>query len=133
MNKRAKRMMEYHRQKFMDYARQLEAEEELRLATEYEIRVNLGNIVHWGAYLQGAMEGIAKMIEELDAGKGIKGEKGVYDRAVLKLILRDKRSMGMWLTHSHDILFRNHQRDKKGKLLSVEASFAEKVCVYREV
>ena len=57
----------------------------------------------------------------------------VYRDAVFRLITSDLRYMGMFLTESHDIYYRNHKRDKKGKLISCEAYFAEKVVIYKEV
>jgi hypothetical protein len=57
----------------------------------------------------------------------------VYRDAVFRLITSDLRYMGMFLTESHDICYRNHKWDKKGKLISCEAYFAEKVVIYKEV
>ena len=39
----------------------------------------------------------------------------VYLNAVLKLATSDLRYTGMFITQSHPICFRNHQRDKKKK------------------
>lgn len=125
---KARKMMEYYRKRFLEYAEVVESEEEQRLAAEYEPKVNLRNILQWSAYMQGARRAILYVMEH--SGDY---DSGVYRNAVFRLITSDLRYMGMFLTEQNEICFRNHRRDKKGKLVSVEAYFAEKVTVYREV
>lgn len=86
--------------------------------------------MHWSAYLQGARRAFLLMHEYY---KPKRGEDAIYTDAVFKLITSDLRYTGMFLTQSHDLLFKNLKRDNKGKLVSVEAYFAEKVTIYRKV
>ena len=121
-------MMEYYKEQFLEYAKAVEDEEELRLATTFELKVNLSRIQHYSAYMQGARMAILKMSEHVDDY-----DSKVYRDAAFKLITSDLRHVSMWMTESNPICFRNHKRDKKGKLVSVEAYFAEPVTIYRDV
>lgn len=127
---RAERLMETYKRMYLEYLKQFESEEELRLAVEHQPKVNLNNIMHWSAYLQGARRAFLLMHE---CYKPKRGEDAIYTDAVFKLITSDLRYTGMFLTQSHDLLFKNLKRDNKGKLVSVEAYFAEKVTIYRKV
>ena len=127
---RAERLMETYKRLYLEYLKQFESEEELRLAVEHQPKVNLNNIMHWSAYLQGARRAFLLMHEYY---KPKRGEDAIYTDAVFKLITSDLRYTGMFLTQSHDLLFKNHKHDNKGKLVSVEAYFAEKVTIYRKV
>lgn len=130
MKKKSKneRMLEYYKKMFLEYAKRCEADEEMRLATEYEIKVNLLNIRDYSAFLQGARRVMCYWSEY----EHTQDNKAFKD-AIVRLITSDLRYMGMFLTESHEMRFKNHQYDKKGKLVKVEAYFAEKVTVYREV
>ena len=98
------------------------------MAALHEPKVNLLNIQHWSAYMQGARRAFLYVLEH-----GDDYDNKVYRDAVFRLITSDLRYMGMFLTESHDICYRNHKRDKKGKLISCEAYFVEKVVIYKEV
>lgn len=132
MNKptRAKKRLEMCKRLYLDALKSYESEEEQRLAALYQPKVSLNNILHWSAYLQGARKAFLMMHETYKAKKG---EDAIYTDAVFKLIISDLRYTGMFLTQSNPICYRNHKRDKKGKLISVEAYFAEPVTIYREV
>ena len=121
-------MLEYYKKMFLEYAKRCEADEEMRLASEYEIKVNLLNIRDYSAFLQGARRAMCSWseYEHLQDNK-------VYKDAIVRLITSNLRYMDMFLTQSHEMRFKNHQHDKKGNLIKVEAYFAEKVTVYREV
>lgn len=121
-------MLEYYREKFLEYAKRCESDEEMRLATEYEIKVNLLNVRDYSAFLQGARRAMCYWSEYEHAQ-----DNKVFKDAIVRLITSDLRYMGMFLTKSHEMRFKNHQYNKKGKLVKVEAYFAEKVTVYREV
>lgn len=127
-NKKNERMLEYYRKMFLEYAKRCESEEEARLAAEYEIKVNLLNIREYSAFLQGARRMMCfwSEYESLPDNK-------VFKDAIVKLITSDLRYMDMFLTQSHEMRFRKHQYDKKGKLVKVEAYFAEKVTIYKEL
>ena len=125
---KAERNMEYYKEKYLEALKHFESEEEIRLAALHEPKVNLLNIQHWSAYMQGARRAFLYVMEH-----GDDYDNKVYRDAVFRLITSDLRYMGMFLTESHDICYRNHKRDKKGKLISCEAYFAEKVVIYKEV
>lgn len=103
--------------------------EALSFAEQNEIKPNLQNIVYYGAYLDGARATLNRL--RADArGKinlsGVKGAEGaIYDDAILQLIAIDKHHTNMYLERRYEIQFRNHQRNKKGRLTSVEAYFAK--------
>lgn len=125
---KAERTLEYYKERYLDALKAFESEEELRLAALHEPKVNLLNIQHWSAYMQGARRAFLYVMEhEHDY------DNNIYRDAVFRLITSDLRYMGMFLTESHTICFRNHKRDKKGKLVSCEAYFAEKITIYKEV
>lgn len=125
---RAERNLEIRKKLYLEALKHFESEEELRLAALHEPKVNLLNIQHWSAYMQGARRAFLYVMEH-----GDNYDNKVYRDAVFRLITSDLRYMGMFLTESHDICYRNHKRDKKGKLISCEAYFAEKVVIYKEV
>lgn len=120
--------LEYYKKMFLEYARRCEADEEMRLASEYEIKVNLLNIRDYSAYLQGAR----RMMCYWSEYEPLIDNKAFKD-AIVKLITSELRYMDMFLTESYEMRFKNHQYDKKGKLVKVEAYFAEKVTIYKEV
>lgn len=130
MNKKTKnqKMLDYHKREFLKYAQLVECDEEIKFATEYEVKVNLRNIREYSSYLQGAR----KAMLFWDEYKSLKSEK-VYDDAILKLVTSDLRYMDIFLSQSKEIMFRNHERDKKGKIKKVEAYFVEKITLYKEV
>lgn len=125
---KAERNLEYYKEKYLEALKHFESEEELRLAALHEPKVNLLNIQHWSAYMQGARRAFLYVMEH-----GDDYDNKVYRDAVFRLITSDLRYMGMFLTESHDICYRNHKRDKKGKLISCEAYFAKKIVIYKEV
>lgn len=125
---KAGRTLEYYKERYLDALKAFESEEELRLAALHEPKVNLLNIQHWSAYMQGARRAFLYLMEHENDY-----DNKIYRDAVFRLITSDLRYMGMFLTESHTICFRNHKRDKKGKLISCEAYFAEKVTIYKEV
>lgn len=125
---KAERTLEYYKERYLDALKAFESEEELRLAALHEPKVSLLNIQHWSAYMQGARRAFLYLMEHENDY-----DNNIYRDAVFRLITSDLRYMGMFLTESHTICFRYHKRDKKGKLVSVEAYFAEKVTIYKEV
>lgn len=125
---KAERKLEYYKERYLDALKAFESEEELRLAALHEPKVNLLNIQHWSAYMQGARRAFLYLMEHENDY-----DNKIYRDAVFRLITSDLRYMGMFLTESHTICFRNHKRDKKGKLVSCEAYFAEKITIYKEV
>lgn len=76
---------------------------------------------YFAAYNLGAMTGVLKVVDDFFQ-KAHSGEDAIYTKAAIQLITRDKDSMNHYLNHgSSEIGFRNHVRNKKGKLVSCEA------------
>lgn len=132
ITKRSLKHLEYCRKAYLDALKAYEQDEELRLAMTNEVKVNLRNIHDWSVYMQGARRAFILYRELLESCKGDR-DKAVYTDAIHKLITSDLRYTGMFLAGGYTICYRNHQRDKKGKLVSCEAFFADKVEVYRDV
>lgn len=77
----------------------------------------LRNLFVTGIYLDGARAAIRQMLEM----GAIKVDK--YLQAEMQLILYSKQNTERWLINNDPIYFINHKRDKKNKLISVEATF----------
>lgn len=103
---------------------------ERRMVVEKDIKVNLQNIVQYGAYYQGAMAMAIKLIPYVMLN--YHGDGKVYIKAELDLIKSSKRNMQLWLDGTQ-MRFRNHKKNKKGKLESVEAYFVEYRTVIQEI
>lgn len=103
---------------------------ERRLAVETDIKVNLRNIAYYGAYLQGAQIVAEKLIPYVL--QNYRGDEKVYIKAELDLMLSSKRNMQLWLDGTR-VCYRNHKRNKNGKLESVECYFVESRNVIQEV
>jgi len=84
---------------------------------------------YYGAYYLGALLAAKKVIE-LIYGEEWKGMEKPYREATLSLITKDKRSMQLFMEGCYEICYRNHVRDKKGKVKSCEAYFAERRVTY---
>ena len=104
---------------------------ERRLGVREDIKVNLRNIVHYGAYYLGALVAARKITEELLTCKP-KGEDWIYKKAEWDCITKDKRSMQLYLDGT-EARYRNHKRNKKGKLESCEYYFVEHKNILTEV
>ena len=50
-----------------------------------------------------------------------KKEDALYNKAIIRLVLSDSCAMDKFLVGDDCFRFRGHKRDKKGKLVSVEA------------
>lgn len=54
-------------------------------------------------------------------------EDAIYDQAVINLLMSSDKAMNSFLSSRLDyIRFRNHERNKDGQLVSVEAYFSDK-------
>lgn len=104
---------------------------ERRMAVEKDIKINLHRLVYYSAYYQGAMAAVRAVTELLRAEKP-KGESWIYKEAEWDLITKSKRMMQLYLDGT-PMRFRNHKKNNKNKLKSVEAYFCEYVSVIREV
>lgn len=103
---------------------------ERRMAVEKDIKINLQNVVYYGAYLLGAQMTANKLIPYVM--QNYRGDDKKYIKAELDLITASKRNMQLWLEDT-PMRYRNHKRDKKGKLESVEAYFVEYRNIIQEV
>ena len=83
------------------------------------------NLHEWSNRMQGARELLIKLYEdcEMILPVGVKrSEERVYTKAIVNLLISDLRNVQEYLIGTN-IGFRNHVRDKKGKLISCEAYF----------
>ena len=83
------------------------------------------NLHEWSNRMQGAREMLIKLYEDdkMILPVGVKRyEDRVYTKAIVSLLASDLRNVQEYLLGTN-IGFRNHVRDKKGKLISCEAYF----------
>lgn len=122
-------------ERVLEKARQILAsrqyDEELKLALQSEVKVNLRNIVSYSHYYQGARKalGYAKAIAE----NPVKGDEKVYRLAELELALKSLRNVQLFLEGTYEIGYRNFETDKKGKIIKCEAYFCQRVEILSEV
>lgn len=103
---------------------------ERRMAAEKDIKINLQNVMYYGAYLLGAQITAEKLIPYVM--RNYRGDDKVYIKAELDTITSSKRNMQLWLDGTQ-MRYRNHKRNKKGKLESCECYFVEYRNVITEV
>ena len=83
------------------------------------------NLHEWSERMQGAREMLIKLYEDdkMILQLGVKRyEERVYTKAIVNLLISDLKNIQEYLIGTN-IGFRNHVRDKKGKLVSCEAYF----------
>ena len=83
------------------------------------------NLHEWSNRMQGAIEMLIKLYEDdkMILPVGVKrSEDMVYTKAIVNLLASDLKNIQEYLLGTN-IGFRNHVRDKKGKLVSCEAYF----------
>lgn len=83
------------------------------------------NLHEWSERMQGAREMLIKLYEDdkMILPLGLKrSEDRVYTNAIVSLLESDFRNIQEYFLGTN-IGFRNHVRDKKGKLVSCEAYF----------
>lgn len=83
------------------------------------------NLHEWSNRMQGAREMFIKLYENdnMILPLGVKrSEDRVYTKAIVNLLASDLKNVQEYLLGTN-IGFRNHIRDKKGKLTSCEAYF----------
>jgi len=105
---------------------------ERRMAVENDIKVNLRHIAMYSSYYQGALMAVRKVTDSLLSGNKPKKDDWVYLKAEWGLITSSKRNMQLYLDGT-EIRYRNHQRNKKGKLESVECCFVERKNIIQEI
>ena len=83
------------------------------------------NLHEWSNRMQGAREMLIKLYEDDKMILPVctkRSEDMVYTKAIVNLLASDLRNVQEYLLGTN-IGFRNHIRDKKGKLVSCEAYF----------
>ena len=83
------------------------------------------NLHGWSNRMQGAREMLVKLYEDDKMILPVcakRSEDMVYTKAIVNLLASDLRNVQEYLLGTN-IGFRNHIRDKKGKLISCEAYF----------
>ena len=95
------------------------------IMTNKENNNGFENLHEWSERMQGAREMLVKLYEDdkMILPLGLKrSEDRVYTRAIVNLLASDLKNIQEYLLGTN-IGFRNHVRDKKGKLTSCEAYF----------
>jgi len=105
---------------------------ERRMAVEKDIKVNLQHISMYAAYYQGAIMAVKEVTKRLLNGNKPKKDDWIYIKAEWDLITSSKRNMQLWLD-STEMCYRNHRRNRKGKLESVECYFVERKNIIQEI
>ena len=101
-----------------------------RFAVENELKLNAQSVAYYGAYYQGALMAAKELMPY--AKWNAKGDDRVYRDAELALITQSKRTMELFMDGT-PIRYRNHERDKKGKLTKCEAYFYKEQRIIQEV
>ena len=96
-----------------------------RFAVENELKLNAQSVAYYGAYYLGAIQAVQEVTRQLLEGDKPKGEDWIYLKAFWDFITKDKRNMQLFMDGT-EMRYRNHQRDKRGKLKSVECYFVER-------
>ena len=95
------------------------------IMTNKENNNGFENLHEWSERMQGAREMLIKLYEDdkMILPLGVKrSEDMVYTKAIVNLLASDLKNVQEYLLGTN-IGFRNHVRDKKGKLISCDAYF----------
>lgn len=126
--------MKYEEEKIVERALAIlernEDERAKRFAIENEVKIDLHKMVYYAAYYQGALMAAKELMGY--AKWNAKGDDRVYRDAELALITQSKRTMELFMDGTQ-IRYRNHERDKKGKLVKCEAYFYTEKRVIQEI
>lgn len=119
MNKNEKRIS-YLRKKLAKLVNIEQDERELAFALDNydKLRLNMQNVMLYGAYLQGLREGYMHFGK--DAIEVMRGDKKVYAKAEYDYCMKSLRNLVNYHQQRYEGRYRNHKRDKKGKLVSCE-------------
>lgn len=93
--------------------------------TKKENNNGFENLHEWSERMQGAREMLIKPYENdnMILPLGLNRSEGrVYTKAIVNILISDLRNVHEYLLGTN-IGFRNHVRDKKGKLIGCEAYF----------
>lgn len=121
---------------YEDALRAFKTEEEIRVALDSVILVELRNVQMYSAYYNGARKAFEMMADEysfIHQSYGrTKGETEVYRKAIFDLINEDIRKTEMFLS-GENIGFCNHVKDKKGKVVKCDAYFFEEYTLRKKI
>lgn len=92
--------------------------------------IDMRRLAHYSAYYSGVRKAVSKVVDYLSRPRT--KEDDLYYLAELKLALKDIRTAQLW-TDGVQISFRNHRKDRKGKLVSAEAYFCQEKIVREEI
>lgn len=83
------------------------------------------NLIIESHHIQGAREMLMKLMDTYNFVPKEKGSKDdvIYTQAELDMILSSKDNTRHFMYGDKSIRYRNHERDKKGRLKKVEAYF----------
>ena len=103
-NKTALKRLERAKAEYMDAMRAFQTEEEIRLALQHEVVVNLRNVQMYSAYYNGARKAFLMMAEKdsfihQNYGRS-KTETEVYRKAIFDLITEDIRKTEIFVSGS---------------------------------
>ena len=96
-------------------------EQGVEAALRGDVRLNLNNVIQYSAYYQGARMAAMRLMEGYFMDR-VKGNEKVYMKAELELIKASLENAEKFLSGS-PIGYRNHERNKRGKLVKCEAYF----------
>jgi len=120
--------------KIINQAREiLERREDERaklFAVEHEIKINVQRLAMYASYYQGARMIGVKVLEGIQNRKP-KGDDWVYLEAEWRLYTESVRNMQLYMD-GYEVRYRNHQKDKRGKLIRCEAYFVERRTIFTE-
>ena len=120
--------------KIINQAREiLERREDERaklFAVEHEIKINVQRLAMYASYYQGAHMIGVKVLEGIQNRKP-KGDDWVYLEAEWRLYTESVRNMQLYMD-GYEVRYRNHQKDKRGKLIRCEAYFVERRTIFTE-
>lgn len=104
---------------------------EVSAACRLDIPLNLHNVKYYGAYYGDVL--MALVFVRDNVVPMMKGEDRVYMEATFALATRSKDNARRLLEREYEVRFRNHEKDKKGKVVKCEAYFAKRVTTYKEI
>lgn len=99
-------------------------------AVEHEIKINVQRLAMYASYYQGARMIGVKVLEGIQNRKP-KGDDWVYLEAEWRLYTESVRNMQLYMD-GYEVHYRNHQKDKRGKLIRCEAYFVERRTIFTE-
>lgn len=94
-------------------------------------QVNLTRLNEWAWRIAGARQLMRVLLMHMNSTRD--KDHAVYNEAIVRLIMESPINMDRFLTQEYEIRYRNHERNKKGKLIHCEAFFAKKQVTYIEV